>query len=330
MQPARFILISAFSALVALPSLASGQSKTGAKLTPDEIKSLAATHVAMTVVHDSIDAQLAKSSNKKVESQELLRGKMRTQIDAILTKSQLSETEFEHRRFLVSVDSSSRRIFDAAVAQLTGVPTPGQAPMVTAGAAQVAVPAGAVGVHIGHVVNSFPDTPDKSGLLPMALTEAKIAQQHAALGMRNPGNLDALKLHASHIINALDPTIVTTGPGKGYGVKRATAGIVTHIELAAKADNATGMQLTHAGHIAAAARSTSARADQIIALAKQVQMSTDAKAAAGLFSQIASLCDQLVTGADLNADGKVNFEAPEGGLAQVQEHISLMLAPGKP
>lgn len=329
MSSARYVLISAFAVAAALPGALSAQASSSAKLSPDQIKALAATQVAMTVVHDSIDTELAHSRNKKVETQESLREKMRTQIAAILAKSQLSEAEFQHRRFLVSVDSSSRRIFDAAIAQLTGVPLPGTAPVAAAGA-QVAVPAGAVGVHIGHVVNSFGDTPDKMGLLPTAMAEAKVAQQHAALGIRNPGNLDMLKLHAGHILNALDPTIVATGPGKGYGVKKATAGIATHIELAAKAEGATSMQVIHAGHIAAAARSTSARADQIIALAKQVQMATDAKEAAKLFSQIASLSDQLITGADTNADGKVNYEAPEGGLQQVQEHVNLMLMPAKP
>jgi hypothetical protein len=42
------------------------------------------------------------------------------------------------------------------------------------------------------------------------------------------------------------------------------------------------------------------------------------------------LCDQLANGADTNSDGRVTWDAPEGGLAQVQEHVTLMLAPPKP
>jgi hypothetical protein len=330
MHPARFLLISAFTAVMALPGVASAQAAPAAKLGADEIKALAATHVAMVTVHDSIDAELAQARNKKESAQTELQEKMRKQIAAILAKSQLSDAEFEHRRFLVSSDSSSRRIFDAAVSQLTGVAAPGQAPAAAAAGPQVAVPAGIVGTHIGHVVNSFPDTPDKAGLLPTAMAEAKIAQQHAALAAKNTGSLDAMKLHAGHVINALDPTVVPMGPGKGYGVKKAATNIAAHIEMAGKGEGATAAQTMHAGHVAAAARSTVTRADAIIAIAKQIQASTDAKAAAGLVGQMASLCDQLVTGADSNADGKVNFDAPEGGLVQVQEHVNLMLGTAKP
>jgi hypothetical protein len=343
MHPARFFLITAVSAFVAVPVVASAQAappaqavpaakvaSSTAKLTPDEIKALAATHVAMIIVHDSIDVELAQKNNKKESAQAELRDKLYKQIGSILTKSQLTEAEFQHRRFLVSTDSASRRIFDAAVAQLTGVPTPGQAPASGTAAAKVAVPAGLMGTHIGHVVNSFPDTPDKAGLLPTAMAEAKIAQQHATLAQRTPTNLAMMKLHAGHVINALDPTIVTTGPGLGYGVKKAATNIAAHIEMAGKAPGATSVQSMHADHAAAAAMSTVARVDAIIVVAKQIEAATDAKVAAGLVAQMASLCDHLTTGADTNADGRVSYEAPEGGLAQVQEHVTLMLGAEKP
>ena len=39
-----------------------------------------------------------------------------------------------------------------------------------------------------------------------AMAEARVAVQHAGLAARNPANLDAMKLHAGHVINAVDPT----------------------------------------------------------------------------------------------------------------------------
>ena len=42
--------------------------------------------------------------------------------------------------------------------------------------------------------------------------------------------------------------------------------------------------------------------------------------------RIVSLTEQLVSGADLNSDGRVTWELGEGGLQQVQEHVNLMLA----
>ena len=35
--------------------------------------------------------------------------------------------------------------------------------------------------------------------------------QHAGLAVKNPDNLDAIKLHAGHVIHALDPAVETRG-----------------------------------------------------------------------------------------------------------------------
>lgn len=328
MTTARHAFIAAFATALAFPVAALAQSPA-AKLTPDEIRSFAAVHAAILIVQDSVDRELTLQKNKKDETQQELREKMRTQVAAILKKNSLSDSAYRRRRFMISTDGPARKMFDSTLAVLTGAPLPGQVRVAAAGPV-IAVPAGPVGVHVGHVVNSFGDTPDKSGLLPMAIAEQKIAAQHAALAMRNPTNLSMLQLHAGHVINALDPTVVAAGPGKQYGVKRAATGIAAHIELAGKAEGATPAHLMHSHHVATAARSIVARADQIIALAQKVQMATDATAAAQFMSQIAQLCDQLMTGADTNADGRMNWDAPEGGLAQVQEHITLMIAPPKP
>jgi hypothetical protein len=128
------------------------------------------------------------------------------------------------------------------------------------------------------------------------------------------------------VIHALDPTIVTSGPGQGYGLKKAATGVAAHIELAAKAPGASPNVVMHSTHVATAARSAATRADQIIELARQVQAATAAEAAAKLMNQIASLCDQLTAGADVNGDGRIGWADGEGGLQQAQEHVTLMLA----
>ena len=327
MHTPRLALTAALACVLALPAAAYAQSAP-AKLTVDEIKSLAKIQSEILVVQDSVDKELSLQKNKKDESQAELREKMRAEVGAILKKNQLTDSAFQRRRFMVSTDMEARHTFDIALAQLTGAPLPGTLKVAPA-AAVIPVPATAAGMHIGHVVNSFGDTPDKVGLLPIAMSEAGVAAQHAGLAMRNPTNLDMLKLHAGHVINALDPSVVPAGPGKKYGVKKAANGIAMHIELAAKAEGATPGEILHSKHIATAARSTVARTDQAIALAQKVQASTDAKAAAEMMSQIVILCDQILKGADSNSDGRVNWDAPEGGLQQVQEHVTLMLAPEK-
>lgn len=328
MQTPRFALSAALACALVLPAAVHAQT-TPTRLTSAEVKSLATVQAAILIVQDSLDKELAMQMNKKDENQVELRKKLRREVGAILTKNSLTDSAFQRRRFMVSSDLESRRMFDSTLAALTGSPLPGQAHGV-ANAPQTAVPATAAGKHMGHVLNSFGDTPDKAGLLPTAQAEARIAAQHAALAMRTPKDLAAFKMHAGHIINAIDPSIVTAGPGKQYGVKRAATGIATHIELAAAAKDATPTQIMHAKHVAVAARSTVARADDIVALAQKVQKAGDASEAANLMNQIALLCDQLLTGADSNNDGRVNWDAPEGGLQQVQEHVNLMLIEKKP
>jgi hypothetical protein len=80
--------------------------------------------------------------------------------------------------------------------------------------------------------------------------------------------------------------------------------------------------------VAAAARNTLARAEQILALGAQVRAAASAADAARAVSQIASLAEQLIPGADPNGDGRVTWEPGEGGLQHVDEHVKLMLPRG--
>jgi hypothetical protein len=181
-----------------------------------------------------------------------------------------------------------------------------------------------VQAHIGHVMDSFPGTPKKEGLLPTAMAEAKIAATHAGLALKTPDNLDGLKLHAGHVIHAIDPSVEVKGPGLGFGVKRAAQGVAQHIEMAAKAEGASANVKTHAAHVAAAANSTASRADEVVALAQKVRAATSASEAEASMKQVQAAVEQLAAGNDANGDGRVNWQAPEGGLNQAQQHMELL------
>jgi hypothetical protein len=324
------VTIVAFIALGGAPG-AHAQAPTAPAKPPamshEELMTFAKAHVAIGVAHDSTDAQLAQTRNKKPEVQEQLQAQLHSQVAAILKQNGLTEADYEHKIYLVSVDPGARKDFDAMVAQISGVPTPGLLPPAPPHVNVIPpaeLPAGAVGTHIGHVINGFNGTPNGDGLLTVAIGEAKVAIQHAGLAGRQPNNLDAMKLHAGHVINALDPTIVPAGPGLGYGLKKAALGAATHIELAAKAPGASPNVTMHAAHIAAASRNSAQRADSIIAIAKQIQTSTSASDAAALVSRMASMSDQLMAGFDANGDGQVTPE--EGGLQLAQDHVKMMVA----
>jgi hypothetical protein len=293
----------------------------------DDIVAFAKLSISVAQVRDSIQKQLAQPRNKTPQAQQQLREQLTAGVEQVLHHAGMSEEEFRHKTYLVSTDSTARAIFDETVAKMTGAPLPGQ---LAAAPLAVVVPAGPVGTHVGHVMNAFSDTPKGLGLLPTAMEEARIAAVHAGLAARDPANLGAMKLHAGHVINAVDPTVVTTGPGLGYGVKRAALGIATHMDLAAKLPGASDNVVMHANHVAVSARNTVQRADAIVALAKRIQAATSASEAAGLVSQLVSLTNEMMLGKDADADGKVTWKDGEGGLQQCDEHVRLLLAGEKP
>lgn len=311
---------------------AAAQDPQPAALPAAEVTKLASLHVRLVSLQDSMNAEMAAARNKTPERQLGLQEELRTKVAAMLTAAGLTNEEYQRRRLMVSTHGESRRTFDDAVVELQAaasgrtVAAKPAAAAATSAEEQPKLPAGPMGAHIGHVLVSFADTPDKVGLLAIAKTEAGIAAQHAGFAARTPTNLESMQRHAKHVLHAIDPTLEAMGPGKGYGVKKAATGVATHIELAAKVETAPAGVKTHAEHVATAARSTVSRAEEVASLAQKIVAATTAEAAAALVAQMASLAEQLVSGTDLNADGRINWGNGEGGLQQAEEHMKLLLA----
>jgi hypothetical protein len=332
-------LVAALAGLLLLAPVAGAQG--AATLTAAELRKLAETHLLVGAVHDSADVEASRQRNKTRDKQAELAELKRKQLAAVLEKQGMTADAYQRQRYLVSSNNALRATFDSLVAVLTGAPLPGtvvaQAP--AAGAASAAgaaggppgaipnaqLPAGLVGTHIGHLGTTFPDTPDKWGLLPTAVAEATIAQQHAAFAARTPADLASMQRHAAHVLHALDPSVEKQGPGRGFGVKRAANNAATHIELAAKEPTASANVKTHAVHVATASRAVAARVDVAVSLAQKIRAAGTAAEAAGLVSQLVSLCGQLTAGVDANADGRIGWDAQEGGLQQAQQHLQLMV-----
>lgn len=194
--------------------------------------------------------------------------------------------------------------------------------------AAVAVEAGAqqspVVTHIGHVATGFPGAPDGAALMAVAQADAAVAAQHAGLAARDPGNLQAMQTHAGHVLRALDPAEGSQGPGSGYGVVQATAGVVTHLGLAARSAEASDNVTTHAEHITASTETASARAAEAADVARQIQAASSAANAAQLTARLQELTAAIVEGSDANGDGRVGWQAGEGGLEQAEQHLALL------
>ena len=200
--------------------------------------------------------------------------------------------------------------------------------VLVAGIAAAARQPDMVKAHIGHVTTAFQGTPGGQGLLPTAIAEAKIAAQHAALAMKSEGDLDAMKLHAGHVIHAADPSVEPNGPGLGYGVKRAANGVAQHIQLAAKVQGASKNVMTHATHVSASAGNAAKWADEAVAVAKTIRAATTAAEASPHLSHLYTVAWQLMDGADGNKNGRIGWEAGEGGLQQAEMHVHFLLKEG--
>ena len=199
-----------------------------------------------------------------------------------------------------------------AVTVLAQEPVPSQAPE-----------EGAL-VHVGYVTEAYYEAPGGAGLLPLALGEARVASQHAELAATQPYSLQTMKAHAVHVLHALDPALVAAGPGLGYGVRRAAQGIAEHIERASAGEDASYNVRTHARHIAGAARSVSARADRVVSLAQRIQSEISISTAAALVTQLHEEAQALFSGRDADRDGLIGWAPPEGGLRQIQQHVTLL------
>ncbi len=81
---------------------------------------------------------------------------------------------------------------------------------------------------------------------------------------------------------------------------------------------------THGNHVVTAARNAATNADAAIAVAQRLQAATDASMIAELVTELAALTEAIRSGVDSNGDGRIGWQAPEGGLAQADQHLTLM------
>jgi hypothetical protein len=163
-------------------------------------------------------------------------------------------------------------------------------------------------LHIGHVMTNWRDTPGTRGFLPVAVDEARVAVLHAGLAAKS-ASLDDVKLHAGHVLHALDPAVEPKGPGAGYGVKKAASAALQHLEFAVKADGATPNLATHAAPAASSLANVLQWVDQAIVLAQKIRTATDRIDAAGPAADLAALVLRI----------------SDEGLQQAQTHMGLIL-----
>ncbi len=213
-------------------------------------------------------------------------------------------------------------------------------------------PADPAQVHIDHVMKSWNDTPEKMGLLPAAIADAKIAEDNAH-STDLEGRINDFILYGGYALNALDPGPQTQAllktayarlpvtdprlenpvPGSGYGVKKAVAGALRHVQLAADSDGASDTVKMHAMHVTTSLKNVATWTDQAIAATQKILVAKSAADGQPLVTELENLAVRIAQGYDANHDGRIGWEAGEGGLQQAEAHMHLMMggrAPAAP
>jgi len=164
-------------------------------------------------------------------------------------------------------------------------------------------------LHLGHVMTNWTDTPSSVGLLIAAVSDGRVAAIHADLAAKSPKDLDAMKLHAGHVLNALDPSVEPKGPGSGYGVKKAASGALQHLEFAVKAEGASANIQTHASRASASLNDVLQWTGQALTTAQKIRDANSAPEAAMLANELATLTKRI----------------SEAGLQQAKTTMDLMM-----
>ena len=163
-------------------------------------------------------------------------------------------------------------------------------------------------LHLGHVMTNWRDTPGGRGFLPVALDQARAAALHAGLAAKGT-SLDDIRAQAREVLQALDPTIESGGADAAYGVKKAIAGAVQHLQLAARAEGATPNLTTHAGDVSSALDDALRWTDEAVAVAQRIRAAADRAEAVAGARDLAALTSRI----------------SDDGLGRAQSQMNLIL-----
>jgi len=163
-------------------------------------------------------------------------------------------------------------------------------------------------LHLGHVMTNWRDTPGGRGFLPVAIDQARAAALHAGLAAKGT-SLDDIRAQAREVLQALDPTIESGGADATYGVKKAIAGAVQHLQLAAKAEGATPNLTAHAAGVSMALDDALRWSDEAIAVSQRIRAAAARDEAAAGARDLAALTAKL----------------SDDGLGRAQSQMNLIL-----
>ncbi|MEP7286123.1 MAG: cupredoxin domain-containing protein [Chloroflexota bacterium] len=181
-------------------------------------------------------------------------------------------------------------------------------------------------IHVRHVMGSFPDTPDKIGLVIGAFEQEAVLTQHVAFmnDALAKNNVALAKLHMEHIHNLMtgnngakdlngDGKLAVIPPGDGFGIFTYLSTAVQHADLAAKQPDATNNIKVKANHVKITAANASTTLSQIQKLVLDAATKKTVAEIKPIADQITKLNATVVKG-NPDASGGVSPTKGSGGL----------------
>jgi sugar lactone lactonase YvrE len=205
------------------------------------------------------------------------------------------------------------------------VPATPNTPPAAAATPASAPSSGQAMTHVGHVATGFDQAPGGRGLSVTAAMEVNAAMMHANLAAGHRSDLAQMHAHTRHVLHALAPANGAKGPGLGFGVARAADAIATHIELAAKAGDASATIRKLGPGVATAARAVARRAHAMVDLGSRILAATTVADAAPLADELRALALALDTGRDADGNGRIDLESTEPGMNQLEAGVYAIL-----
>lgn len=178
-------------------------------------------------------------------------------------------------------------------------------------------------VHIGHTITGWVDTPEERGLFVTAEEEGKIIADQATLAS-NSQDLAQIKQHAHGIIHAVDPSLEPSGPGLGYGFRKAITEAGHHVEYAAQSPDASANVKTGWANYQKNQQVVAERGELVLALAEAMVNAESLDEAQALASETRKLAVANLVGIDEDGDGVVGTTPREYGMKQLRADLVAM------
>ncbi len=167
-------------------------------------------------------------------------------------------------------------------------------------------------------------SPGSVGVLQAGIAETFVASEYAWLAGRDSANVNAMRSNMVHVLNAVDPSEASTGAGLGYGVRTAAQELLQRVEAVESTDGVPDRVRFHLPFMRRAAEGALLRANEVVALARQVQRSSSVGQTLELLDDLRVAVRAMGYGIDADGDNLIGNSAEEAGLAQAWYHLNLV------